>query len=185
MRSRAIVASCIPVLMLVATVETAGAQSPDVEMGIDAAVQISIPDDGDNTTTVDVPFGRFRFGNYVSDRTLVELGLGFSLINFSGATASAGSGEASVSYHFTGNASRARAFLIVGGGGRFVHVDDDTFGRGFALGGLGVKVPIRRAVGMRFEVDYLRAFEADAFDAAHEIRFLMGTSFYLGGLAAR
>jgi hypothetical protein len=38
---------------------------------------------------------------------------------------------------------------------------------------------------MRFEVDYLRAFEADAFDAAHEIRFLMGTSFYLGGLAAR
>ncbi len=48
-----------------------------------------------------------------------------------------------------------------------------------------MKVPIRRAVGMRFEVDYLRAFEADAFDAAHEIRFLMGTSFYLGGLAAR
>jgi hypothetical protein len=123
--------------MLVATVETAGAQSPDVEMGIDAAVQISIPDDGDNTTTVDVPFGRFRFGNYVSDRTLVELGLGFSLINFSGATASAGSGEASVSYHFTGNASRARAFLIVGGGGASSMSTMTPSGEGSRLAGWG------------------------------------------------
>ena len=171
--------------MLLLASGDAAAQSPDVEMGIDAAVQISIPDDGDNTTTVDVPFGRFRFGNYVSDRTLVELGLGFNLINFLGETFSAGNGEVSVSYHFTGNASLARAFIIMGGGGRFVHVDDDTVGQGFALGGLGVKVPIRRVVGVRFEVDYLRAFETDRFDGANEIRFLMGTSFYLWGSAER
>lgn len=173
------------VAMLLLVSGGVAAQSPDVELGIDAAVQISIPDDGDNTTTVDVPFGRFRFGNYVSDRTLVELGLGFNLIDFDGETVSAGNGEVSVSYHFTGNASRARVFIIMGGGGRFVHVDDDTVGQGFALGGLGVKVPIRRVVGIRFEVDYLRAFQTDRFAGANEIRFLIGTSFYLGGSAER
>lgn len=188
MRPRAMTAAmsacCIPVLML-ATAFGAAAQSPDVEMGIDAAVTISIPDDGDNTTTVDVPFGRFRFGNYVSDQTLVELGLGFNLINLSGETVSAGNGEVSVSYHFTADASRARGFIIVGGGGLFVHADDDTIGQGFVLGGLGVKLPIRRVVGFRLETDYLRTFETSRLEAAHEIRFLIGTSFYLGGTDAR
>jgi hypothetical protein len=174
-------AYCIPILGLVAVGGSAAAQSPDVEMGIDAGVTISIPDDGDNTTTVDVPFGRFRFGTYASDRTLVELGLGFRLIDVSGETVSSGNGEVSVSYHFTGDATHARAYLIVGGGGRFVHVDDDTTGQGFVLGGLGVKLPIRRVVGIRLETDYLRTFETSRLDAAHELRFLIGTSFYLGG----
>jgi hypothetical protein len=165
---------------LLALATSAAAQSPDVEMGIDAAIQIIIPDDGENTTTVDVPVGRFRFGNYVSDKTLVELGLGFNLINTPVETASAGRGEVSVSYHFTGDASRSRAFILVGGGGRFVHIDDDTTGQGFAMGGLGIKVPIRRVVGLRLEVDYVRAFETDFFEATHEIRFLFGTSFFLG-----
>lgn len=185
MRLRAIAACCITALVPVATVGGAAGQSPDVEMGIDAAVTISIPDDGDNTTTVDVPFGRFRFGTYASDQTLVELGLGFNLIDVSGETVSAGTGEALASYHFTRDASRARGFIIVGGGGRFVHADDNTTGQGFVLGGLGVKLPIRHVVGIRLETDYLRTFETSRVDAAHEIRFLIGTSFYLGGAATR
>lgn len=185
MRAHALAASCIPALMLVAAVGGAAGQSPDVEMGIDAAVTISIPDDGDNTTTASLPFGRFRFGTYASDQTLVELGVGFALQNRSGETFSGGAGEVSVSYHFTGDGSRARAFIIVGGGGRFEHQDDDTRGQGFVLGGLGAKLPIRRVVGVRLEADYLRTFETDRFDAAHEIRLLIGTSFYLGGVAAR
>jgi hypothetical protein len=174
------IACSISAVMLLGMGGSVAAQSPDIEMGIDAAIQIVIPDDGENTTTVDVPISRFRFGNYVSDKTLVELGLGFNMIDTPTETASAGRGEISVSYHFTGDASSARAFLLVGGGGRFVHIDDDTTGQGFALGGLGVKVPIRRAVGIRFEVDYLRGFETDFFEATHEIRFLIGTSFFLG-----
>lgn len=156
------------------------AQSPRVEFGIDAAVQLSIPDEGDRLTTVEIPLGRVRIGNYLGERTLVEVSGGFALASQSGESASAGRGELSVSYHFGSDASRVRPYVLAGGAARFAHRDDETAWQGLAIGGIGVKVPVRRVLGVRIEADYGRAFETSELDPSHEIRGLVGLSFYLG-----
>lgn len=159
---------------------SATAQSPRVELGIDAAFQVAIPDDGDRLTTVEVPLGRVRIGNYLGDHTLVEAGGGFALASQSGESASAGRGELSVSYHFGPDASRVRPFVLLGGAARFAHADGETEWQGLATGGVGVKLPVRRVLAIRLEADYARAFATSTFDATHEIRGLVGLSFYLG-----
>jgi len=164
----------------VAPAAPAAAQSPRMEFGLDAAVQIAFPDEGDRLTTVEVPLGRVRIGNYLGDRTLVEVSGGFALASQSGESASAGRGELSVSYHFGADAQRMRPFVLVGGAARFAHADEATAWQGLVLGGIGVKVPVRRVLGVRFEVDYARAFRTSELDASHELRGLAGLSFYLG-----
>lgn len=151
-----------------------------MELGLDAAVQLSFPDEGDRLTTVEVPLGRVRIGNYLSDHTLVEVSGGFALASQSGESASAGRGELAVSYHFGSDARRIRPFVLVGGAARFANRDEETAWQGLVIGGVGVKLPIRRVLGVRFEVDYGRAFETSEIEASHEIRGLAGLSFYLG-----
>lgn len=156
------------------------AQSPRVEFGLDAAVQLSVPDEGDRLTTVEIPLGRVRVGNYLGERTLVEVSGGFALASQLGESASAGRGELSVSYHFGSDASRVRPFVLAGGATRFAHRDEETAWQGLAIGGIGVKIPVRRVLGVRIEADYARAFETSQLEASHEIRGLVGLSFYLG-----
>lgn len=157
----------------------AAAQSPRMELGLDAAVQVAIPDQGDRLTTVEIPLGRIRVGSYVGTRTLIEVSGGFALASQADRSASAGRGELSVSYHF-GDPLRLRPFVLVGGAARFAHADDETAWQGLAMGGVGVKIPVRRVLGVRLEVDYARAFETAEVDATHELRGLVGLSFYLG-----
>jgi len=151
-----------------------------MELGLDAALQIAFPDEGDRLTTVEIPLGRIRIGNHLSDRTLVEVSGGFALASQSGESASAGRGELLVSYHFGSDVRRARPFVLVGGAARFAHRDDETAWQGLAIGGIGVKLPLRRVVGVRLEADYARAFETSELEATHEIRGLVGLSVYLG-----
>lgn len=171
----------VAIVVLMSPAGDLSAQAPSAEFGIDAAVQLSYPDGGERLTTVEIPVGRIRLGTYVSDHVLFEVSGGFALADQSGRTASAGRADAALSIHIGGDASKARPFILIGGGGRFARVDDATVGQGFVLGGLGLKVPVNRVVGVRLEVDYARAFETSLLDAAHEVRGLLGMSFFVGG----
>lgn len=180
--ARRVVASVLGVVAGAALLAApAVAQSPRMELGVDAAVQVAFPDEGDRLTTVEVPLGRVRIGSYVGERTLVEVSGGFALASQSGESASAGRGDLAVSYHFgDGDERRIRPFLLLGGAARFAHRDDATAWQGLAIGGVGVKIPVRRVLGVRLEADYARAFETSELEASHVVRALVGLSFYLG-----
>ena len=154
---------------------------PSMELGLDASVWMSWPTGGDRLTAVEVPFGRIRLGTFVSPRVLFEVGGGFALVDQSDRSASTARADAALSYHFGSDARRTRVFLLAGGGGRWATTDGSTNGQGFVTGGLGVKVPINRVIGMRLEGDYGRAFSSDGLAAAHEVRGLLGVSFFVGG----
>ena len=156
------------------------AQSPTAELGIDAAVQIAIPEAGDLLTTVEVPLGRIRAGAYAGSRWLIELGVGYALASQSDRTASAGRADLSLAYHLGSDARRPRPFFALGGGGRVGWSDGNSIGQALVFGGLGIKAPFDRVVALRLEVDYARAFSTPDLEAAHEIRGLVGLSFLLG-----
>ena len=154
---------------------------PSLEFGIDASYLASFPDDGDRLTTIEIPFGRVRFGAYLGSRVLLELGAGFALAETSDRAASTGRGDAAFSYHFGSDARSTRFFVLLGGGGRWATIDGSTAGQAFATGGLGLKIPLHRVLGIRIEADYGRTFSRGDLPAAHEIRGLLGMSFFVGG----
>jgi hypothetical protein len=163
---------------MVAQTDTA---APSMELGLDASVLMSWPEGGDRLTVVEVPFGRVRLGTYVGPRVLVELGGGLALVDQSDRSASTARADGALSYHFGSDARRTRLFLLAGGGGRWATTDGTTTGQPFVTGGVGVKVPINPVIGLRIEGDYGRTFSTDELAAAHEVRGLLGMSFFVGG----
>ncbi len=160
--------------------QTATAE-PSLEFGLDASYFVSFPDDGDRLTAIEIPLGRIRFGTYLGRRVLLELAAGFAFADESDRSASRGRGDAAFSYHFGSDARKARLFGLLVGGGRWGTNDAATAGQVFATAGAGVKVPVSRVIGLRVEADYGRAFSSGALAAAHEIRALLGMSFFVGG----
>ncbi len=176
--------ACLALALLVDVAggaDSLAGQSGGVELGIDVAAQVSLPDDGDALTTVEMPLGRVRAGVYAGGgRWLLETGLGFALASQSGRTASAGRADAALALHFGASEARMRPFVLIGGGGRFARSDGRTVGQALTLGGIGLKTRFEGSLGLRLEVDYARAFGTMDLAASHEIRGLVGLSFFTG-----
>ena len=153
---------------------------PAWELGIDASFWMSWPEDDARLTTVEVPFSRIRAGLYLSPVVLLEAGGGFAYAEDAERASSAGRVEGAISIHLSGNARRTRVYLLAGGGGRWATATAVTNWQVYVTGGLGLKLPVSRVLGVRIEGDYGRAFETSALAAAHEVRGLLGLSVYVG-----
>ncbi|MDX1393369.1 MAG: hypothetical protein R3195_03220 [Gemmatimonadota bacterium] len=181
-RSRAAVVVLVALVALVALPVGGFAQTrhPVWELGVDASFWMSWPAEDDRLTTIEVPFSRIRAGRYLSPAVLLEAGGGFAYAEDAERASSAGRVEGAISLHLSGNARGPRVYLLLGGGGRWAAADEVTNWQPYTTGGLGLKLPVGRVLGVRIEADYGRAFETAALSAAHEVRGLLGMSFYPG-----
>jgi len=153
-------------------------EEPALELGIDAAYRVSIPDTGDRLSAIEAPLGRIRFGTYLRSTILMELAGGLAYAKEGDRSSSSARAEVAFSFHVGSDATRTRPYLVAGAGGRWATSDGVTNNQWLAGGGLGLKVPLGGAVGLRLEAAYARAFETDVLSAAHELSGLLGLSFY-------
>ena len=159
-------------------VPSLSAQDGGVELGIDAGFTISIPDEGDNLTSLSVPLQRLRAGFFLSDAMALEPAIAFNVLSGGGSTLTTISASASLLYHLSTDPTASR--IYVRGGAGIVYIDADGSASQFGIeGGLGVKTA-GEPIFLRFEGVFGYNFENDDFQSSIDIGALAGISVVTG-----
>ncbi len=147
----------------------AGAQ---VEIGIDAGLQLDVQSGSDNLTRVNIPTGSARIG-FPSEQVSFETLLSLDIISSDGTLTLLGL-TPGLNFPVGSGGTYVRgegAMLLVSGGGN----TETEFGAGAAF---GVKKPLDDGpISFRFEVGYDRFFDAEV----NQFRLLFGLSAEVGG----
>jgi len=134
----------------------------EVELGLDGG--ISFPDTNVDVF-VDVPVQQFRVGVFVNNRLSIEPAFSFEFVDSANQSLTSLDLHGSVLFHFPSDRTKTHGFIGGGPGITYINVDSDFFGGdntawGFTVQG-GIKVPVRKALALRFGGGYECSFEPD------------------------
>lgn len=134
----------------------------EVELGMDGGVSFT---DTNVDFFVDVPVQQFRVGVFVNNRLSIEPAFSFEFVDAGNQSVTSLDLHGSVLFHFPSDRTKTHGFIGGGPGMTYINVDSDFFGGedtawGFTVQG-GIKVPVRKALALRFGGSYERSFESD------------------------
>ena len=159
------------------------AQDRPIEIGVDGGFQFTLPEDGENSTSIFLPAGWLRVGFFVSDRVELESLLGFSHFSMEDYSSTQFQLMPYLAYHFKSyDEGGPLPYVRVGAGLAFEDYSGESVDAGetrFGVGvGLGVKFPMTDRLRFRVEGAFDHWFETDDYQGFNLIQILVGFSFF-------
>jgi hypothetical protein len=152
------------------------AQGRPIELGLDAAVEVS--ESADRTTTaVGVPLQTLRAAFRVSDRTSIEPRISFTFVSVEGNSATVVVPTLGLVYDFVTDPTRTRPFVRPFAA--FISTGNGTSTSQAIVGGaVGVRLPMGSRLAARLELQGAYGFESDSRASLTSVSALFGVSFF-------
>lgn len=153
-----------------------------IEVGTDAGIRLSLPDRGDNVTSIFAPGGWVRVGFPVSSSLGVEPVASFRYNSDDDTSVTAFELSPYLVYNFSDPRGDS-PFVKLGAGVSFTDVDTPTVDAGttqFGIGGgVGTRFGISDAFSMRIEGGFNHWFESDDAPSFNLLQLLVGFSVFV------